>query len=310
MIYTIVGLLVSEFDFVKYLDGLLKLQVAIGIFIVITGLLINGQNFFLINPNYIYVSIDQFLPLISAQKQVLAPFMFFSGIMAIKLLKPNNLLKNLGIYFFIISAIFMSLGSRSVILGIAVTTLIFIFRKYLSNIFITSILFTIVTIAIGTANIFLESYIDIIRLVDVRGVVYIEIVDEIIKNPFGIGYGNTISYLSQNNSALFSETSFYFDDLKDSNEAFAQFDFESFPINVESSILILALEQGIFIVGLLYIFFVTKIARMFLASKITVLYIIGFSVTFFTALTEDNFLLLPFLFYMALFLRANISRQK
>ena len=230
--------------------------------------------------------------------------------MAIKLLKPNSFLKNSVIFLFIISAIFMSLGSRSVILGIVVTAIIFIFRSYLSNIFFTSILVSIVAITIGTASIFLESYIDIIRLVDIRGVVYIEIVDEIIKHPFGVGYGNTISYLSQNNSALFSEASFYLEDLKDSNEAFSQFDFESFPINVESSFLIGTFEQGIFIMGLLYTFFVTKIARMFFANKITFLYTIGLSVTFFTALTEDNFLLLPFLFYMALFLRLNISRQK
>ena len=140
--------------------------------------------------------------------------------------------------------------------------------------------------------------------------VYSEVIDEITYNPIGIGYGNTVPFLVQNNSALFSDSTFYLEDLKNSNDSFSQFEFESFPVNVESSFLITALEQGIIITIILYSFFLTKIARMYrISNKLYLLYMIGFTVIFFTSLTEDSFLTIPFIFYTAIFLRLDTSRR-
>ena len=310
MIYSIISLLDSKHKLGNYLESLFKLQIVLGMFFVMLSILIFGKNFFLVSLNLVYVTLDEFLPFISIQKQLLAPFMFFSGLMSFYLIKQGHFLRNMLIFLYIVCATYMSLGSRSVILGIIIMGLIFILKKNFSNIIFSIVSVSSVIIFVLLANIFLESYIDIIRLIDIRGVVYSEVIDEISSNPLGIGYGNTVPFLVQNNAVLYSDSIFYLEDLKNSNDSFSQFEFESFPVNVESSFLITTLEQGIIITIILYTFFLTKIARMYkIDNKLYLLYVIGFSVIFFTSLTEDSFLTIPFIFYTAIFLRMDINRR-
>jgi len=312
MIYSIFGLLQSEIVLTKYLKGLITLQVVVVAIILVLGIAVNGQNFYLNHSNYIYTSLDRFVPVLEIQKQILAPFIFLSSIMAIYYLKPRKFWRNVFVIGFILNALFMSFASRSIIAGLVITAVIFILRRYLSKVSITSIAVIVSGVGVGAATVFLESYMDIIRLIDIRGIVYVEIIGEIIKHPLGIGYGNTISYLLANNASIFSEASFYLDDLRNSNESFSQFpEFETFPINIESSLLIGTLEQGVLMTGFFYSLVITKIARMFYSDdKLIILYTVGLSVVFFTALTEDNFLLVPFLFYMALFFRIDQNRRE
>ena len=310
MVYAIISLLDSKNKLGDYLESLFKLQIILGMFFVMLSILIFGKSFFITSLNEVYVTLDELLPFISIQKQLLAPFLFFSSLMSFYLIKPGYFFRNSLVFLFIICAMYMSLGSRSVILGTIIMGLIFIFRKNFSNIVFSVFSVSSVVIFVLLANIFLESYIDIIRLIDIRGVVYSEVIDEITYNPIGIGYGNTVPFLVQNNSALFSDSIFYLEDLKNSNDSFSQFEFESFPVNVESSFLITALEQGIIITIILYSFFLTKIARMYrISNKLYLLYMIGFTVIFFTSLTEDSFLTIPFIFYTAIFLRLDTNRR-
>lgn len=310
MVYAIIGLLDSEDKLGDYLESLFTLQIVLGVFFVILSILIFGKNFFMVSLNLVYVTLDEFLPFISIQKQLLAPFMFFSALMSFYLIKPGYFIRNTLIFLFIICAIYISLASRSVILGMIIMGLIFILKKNFSNIIFSTISVLSLIIFVLLVNILLENYIDIIRLIDIRGVVYSEVIDEISSNPLGIGYGNTVPFLIQNNSVLYSDSIFYLENLKNSNDSFSQFEFESFPVNVESSFLITALEQGVIITIILYTFFLTKIARMYkIDNKLYLLYVIGFTVIFFTSLTEDSFLTIPFIFYTAIFLRMDISRR-
>ena len=81
MIYAIISLLDSKNKLGDYLENLFTLQIVLGMFFVMLSILIFNKNFFMVPLNLVYITLDEFLPFISIQKQLLAPFMFFSGLM-------------------------------------------------------------------------------------------------------------------------------------------------------------------------------------------------------------------------------------
>jgi len=304
MVYCIISLLRSNDDLTSYLEGLVKLHVAVAVIFMSVALFSQGSDMFSLNQNYIYTRLNSALPFVLIEKQVMAPFLAFSGILAFSLIKPKSFWRNLFIFTFSALVLYVSFASRSVLVALTLTCFIFVFRRFFGYKLLASASVISVLLLIGVASIFFESYLDIIRLIDIRGVVFLEIIDEIKMNPFGVGYGNTVPYVIANNDALLLDSAYYFENLKDSSEEFGRMDIKNFPINIESSFFIVALEQGLIILVLLYTFFITKIARLLDGSnKLVRLYVIGSSMIFFSGLTEDNFLLIPFLFYISLFLR-------
>ena len=304
MIYSIISLLSSEIIFTEYLKQFLKLQFLLGSILVGVALVLYGTDFYFVNKNQIYSNLNIYPPALWVTKQVTAPFLIFSSIMAWHIIKPNHFFRNSIIIFFMINGLILAFGSRSAVLAVIVTVAIFGGKKYLSKLPITITIISLFGVALVVLNSAFEDYLDIIRLVDVRGIIYSQILSEVVTNPFGVGYGNTIEYLTSNNSELYSNTYSSFRDLNESNESFVNMDFDQFPVNVESSLFILLLEQGAVVTVLFYAFFVKNIAKMCSSKdRLIVLFTIALSVVFFTSLTEDNFLLIPYMFYVSLLLR-------
>jgi hypothetical protein len=304
MVYAIISLLPSEVIFREYLEQFLKLQFLVGSVFVALALAWYGMDFYFMNKNYIYANLNIYPPALWITKQVTAPFLAFTSIMAFYIIKPNHFVRNTIIIIFIMNGLILSLGSRSVILGIIATTCIFGFKKYFSIAPITITFVSTLMVALIVLNIYSVEYLNIIRLTDIRGIIYSQILSEVTTNPMGFGYGNTVEYLSSNNSNLYNNTYLYFSALQDANpHTFGRFEINSFPVNAESSLFILLLEQGVFITVFFYTYFLTKISQMLSSNdRFVVLFAFASSVVFYTALTEDNFLLIPYLFYVALFL--------
>ncbi len=304
MVYAIISLLPSEVIFREYLEQFLKLQFLVGSVFVALALAWYGMDFYFMNKNYIYGSLNIYPPALWVTKQVTAPFLAFTSIMAFYIIKPNHFVRNTIIIFFMMSGLILSLGSRSVIIGIIATTCIFGFKKYFSRAPITITFVSTLMVALIVFNIYSVEYLNIIRLIDIRGIIYSQILSEVTTNPMGFGYGNTVEYLSSNNSNLYNNTYLYFSALQDAHpQTFGRFSINTFPVNAESSLFILLLEQGVFITVFFYTYFITKISQMLSSNdRFVVLFAFASSVVFYTALTEDNFLLIPYLFYIALFL--------
>ena len=305
MIYSIISLLPSEVIFREYLEQFLKLQFLVGFGFVALALALYGMDFYFINKNEIYTSLNIYPPALWITKQVTAPFLAFTSIMAFYFIKPNHFVRNAIIVFFMINGLILSLGSRSVILAIVVTTCILGLKKYLSKTLITITFVSTLAVGLIALNSYFGDYLDIIRVIDVRAIIYSQILTEVSTNPMGFGYGNTVAYLSSNNSDLYNNTYFYFQNLQDANPlTFGRFEFATFPTNAESSLFILLLEQGVFIAVFFYTYFVMKISKMLSSNdSFVVLFAFASSVVFFTSLTEDNFLLIPYMFNLSLILR-------
>ena len=244
-------------------------------------------------------------------KQVRAPIIAFACIMAFYIIKPNSFVRNTTIIFFIFSGLVLSIGSRSVILAIVVSICIFGLKKYLSKIPITITFVSILVVVLIVFNMYSLEYLDFIRLVDIRGIIYSQILSEVTTNPMGFGYGNTVEYLSNNNSDLYNNTYLYFQALQDAHpNTFGRMKLESFPVNAESSLFILLLEQGVFIAIFFYTYFITKISHLLSShDRFLVLFSFASSVVFFTSLTEDNFLLIPYMFILSLLLRLVLFKK-
>jgi hypothetical protein len=311
MIYSIISLLPSEVIFRKYLEQFLKLQFLVGSMFTLVALALYGVDFYFINKNEIYSSLNIYPPALWITKQVTAPFLAFTSIMALYIIKPNHFVRNTIVVFFMISALILSLGSRSAMLAIVVTICIFGFKKYLSKTPITITFVSTLAVAFFAANSYLSDYLDIIKLIDIRGIIYSQILSEVATNPMGFGYGNTVEYLSNNNSDLYNNTYLQFQALQDANPiTFGRFEIETFPVNAESSLFVLLLEQGVFIAIFFFTYFITKISQMLSSNdRFVVLFTFASSVVFFTSLTEDNFLLIPYMFYLSLLLRLFFFKQ-
>lgn len=305
MIYSIISLLPSKIIFREYLEQFLRLQWVVGSIFVVVALSLYGVDFYIINKNGIYASLNIYPPALWITKQVTAPFLAFTSIMALYIIKPNHFIRNMIIVFFMISALILALGSRSAMLAIVVTIFIYGFKQYLSKTPITIAFVSTLALALFAANSYLSVYLDIIRLIDIRGVIYSAILSEVAINPMGIGYGNTVEHLSNNNSQLYNNTYLQFQALRDANPlTFGRFEIDSFPVNAESSLFILLLEQGVFIAIAFFTYFITKISQLLSSNdRLIVLFTFASSVVFFTSLTEDNFLLIPYLFNLSLLLR-------
>ena len=311
MVYSIGALLKHESDFRSYLHQNANFAIYFSVIFIFLCVGVQAFDFFYLNPNYHYVAVNKMIPVISIEKQVIAPFLFVGALALLARRNINSLVLRGFLYAAVLTILFVALASRSVLFGAVVTLLVFLFRRMLANIVLSSVAVSMCLAFVFSSVYILEDYIGIFRTLDIRGVVYFTIFEEILDNPFGIGYGNTVPYLALNNSSLFSDSFYSLNELANTNQNFSSVDFDSFPLNIESSLLIAFLEQGIVVGGLLYIFMVNLVAQLFYRHEGVVrVYIFSFSTFFFSALTEDSFLLIPFLFCFALLLRLRESIRR
>jgi len=277
----------------KYRLAMVSLQtlkyVIISILLFFNLYLISEFGFFelfSISQNYLYASIsNSFSNLVD--KQFLSAIFLLGGIFIVQEIYAKANILNLFRLPLLIFAVYMTLGSRSMVLGFLISILtIFLHRKFgprFASFAIVCLLgFGFFALSTGL--------LDFLEIFDIRYGIYSGLIEVSIMNPFlGVGLFNIPNYLEANNLLLYQKTSHLFDSLLLYNLDFITFTIDRFPINGESSYFILAAEIGLMSALFIYYIITLSILNVFANANGNLKNYSFFILCYlFSSVTEDN----------------------